>query len=183
MTSEHSLCAKRYRLRKVRTVGVNRAYGAFLSHPILTRSIDFLLWRYLTFTKNHYGRSRSQRQLIQRTIGLRFDFWGSFWVFQKIKISDWAAHKRKYTQEWAEHAATTTKGDWNSQCETMSTIVPKTTRTILGVSWVVGNMRGVTRHGTVRDSQNPPWWQRVKIQRKDVCQGCHLIYFTVRVLC
>ena len=35
----------------------NRAYGAFLSHPILTRSIDFLLWRYLT--DNHYGRSRS----------------------------------------------------------------------------------------------------------------------------
>ena len=23
-----------------------RAYDAFLSHPILTRSIDFLLWRY-----------------------------------------------------------------------------------------------------------------------------------------
>ena len=37
---------------------------------------------------NHYGRSRSKRQLIQRTIDLRFNFWGSFWVFQKIKISD-----------------------------------------------------------------------------------------------
>ena len=84
---------------------VCRAYGAFLSHPILTRSIDFLLWRYLTcslITDNHYGRSRSGWGVWTRQIDLRFEFWVHFWMIQKIKNRYWPSLPGKYTHGWAE---------------------------------------------------------------------------------
>ena len=92
-----------------------------------------------------YGRSRSQKPLFPPPIDVRFHFGGSFWVFQNKKY-----HIPRPMTGNILMGGLNTASESPRQKETetvnvkQSMIVPKTSGTILGVCWVVGNMRGVS---------------------------------------